>query len=84
MLSAKVPARDRWSKRALPWPGAAGIALTKLLYARINGLMDASVFGIALYDESEETLDYALFIEESQSIKPLVQSVDSVDCSRNY
>ncbi len=53
--------------------------LTELLYERVNGLMDASVFGIALYDESEKTLDYALFIEESQHITPFVRSIENTD-----
>lgn len=53
--------------------------LTELLYERVNGLMDASVFGIALHDESERTLDFALFIEESQHVTPFVRSVDDID-----
>ena len=53
--------------------------LTELLYERVNGLMDASVFGIALYDELERTLDFALFIEESQHVTPFVRSVDNTD-----
>lgn len=50
--------------------------VTNLLYTRINSLMEAAVFGIALYDETKRVLDYALFIEEGQRITPFTRSVD--------
>jgi diguanylate cyclase (GGDEF)-like protein len=53
--------------------------LTELLYARVSELMDASVFGIAIFDQSEQTLEYALYVEEAQRITPFVRSVDSED-----
>ena len=53
--------------------------VTDLLYERVNSLMEASVFGIALYNEQDRTLDYALYIEEAQRITPFVRSVDNQD-----
>lgn len=51
--------------------------LTDTIYRRINQLMDASVFGIAIYDDRARTIDYALIVEEGQRLTPFMRDVDS-------
>ena len=53
--------------------------ITNQVHARLNELMDASVFGIAVLDESGETLDFTLVIERGQRITPFSQSVHSTN-----
>lgn len=51
--------------------------LTETVYRHVNRLMDASVFGIALYEADEEAIDYALFIDKGERIAPFRVSSDS-------
>jgi diguanylate cyclase (GGDEF)-like protein len=52
-----------------------------VIYKNINKLMDASVFGIGLYDESTGIIDYKMYIEKSKKL-PLFQS--SIDNEKSY
>jgi len=49
------------------------------LHDRINELMSADVFGIAVYREEEQLLDFTLVIEDDQRITPFTVPVSSED-----
>lgn len=38
------------------------------IYEEVNGLMGAQIFGIALYKEEKDTLDFSLFIENDKRV----------------
>lgn len=47
------------------------------MYQRVNRILDARVFSIALYDESSHTLDYRLIMEQGKRVAP-----QRVDCTQ--
>jgi diguanylate cyclase (GGDEF)-like protein len=51
--------------------------LTDTVYRHINRLMDATVFGIALYEPEEGTIDYALFLDDGRPLEPVQTRADS-------
>jgi diguanylate cyclase (GGDEF)-like protein len=50
-----------------------------LIYISINNLMDAHVFGIALYNSEDNTIEYKMFIENSKPILVPTVSMKSKD-----
>ncbi len=49
------------------------------LHERLNELMSADVFGIAIYREADDLLDFALVIENDQRLTPFTVPVSSED-----
>lgn len=47
------------------------------LYNHFNQLMDASVFGIGLVDESCQQIDYRMFIESGIRLKPFIMTIEN-------
>ncbi len=46
------------------------------VYENVNQLMDASVFGIGIYNTDNSTIDYQLAIEKGKRFKPYSRSMD--------
>lgn len=46
------------------------------VYENVNELMDASVFGIGIYNASNQTIDYQLAIEKGKRYQPYSRSMD--------
>ncbi|MFW5684711.1 MAG: diguanylate cyclase domain-containing protein, partial [Spirochaetota bacterium] len=53
--------------------------IARRLHDRLNELMRAEVFGVAFYDAAEQSLDYAVVIEDNQRLAPFYVSVAEVD-----
>lgn len=51
--------------------------LTNTVYRHVNRLMEGSVFGIALYEPDDQTIDFAMFVDGGRRIEPVKNSVDS-------
>lgn len=51
--------------------------MLQLLHDRINELMQADVFGIAIHREQERLLEYAFVIEDGQRLTPFSLPIDS-------
>ncbi len=49
------------------------------VYRNINEIIDATVIGIALYDDASGTLDFKLLMEEGEPLDPVQLSVDRTD-----
>lgn len=54
--------------------------LLDVLYKSINSLMDATVFGIAIYDENTKIIDYKMFLDNSKRLYPHKLSIDTKHC----
>jgi diguanylate cyclase (GGDEF)-like protein len=50
--------------------------LSQRLYARINETMPADVFGLASYNQEEETLEFTHVVEQNQRLTPFSVPVD--------
>jgi signal transduction histidine kinase/YesN/AraC family two-component response regulator len=46
------------------------------VYENVNQLMDANIFGIGIYNASQNTIDYQLAIENAKRYKPYSRSMD--------
>ena len=46
------------------------------IYENVNNLMDASVFGIGIYNEAENAIDYRLAIENGKRYQPYSRSME--------
>ncbi|MEO7445468.1 MAG: tetratricopeptide repeat protein, partial [Ferruginibacter sp.] len=49
------------------------------VYENVNQLMDASVFGIGVYNAEESTIDYQLAIDKGNRYKPYSRSMEDKD-----
>ena len=47
------------------------------VYENVNELMDASIFGIGIYNEDEKTIDYRLAIEKGIRYQPYQRTMDN-------
>lgn len=54
------------------------------IYERINELIDANVFAVALYDDEEGKIEFRLTIENGERMDPMVVSVDQEDSFAAY
>lgn len=48
------------------------------IYENMNSLMDATIFGVGLYDEETNIIDYRMFIENSHRIPQFITILDPV------
>lgn len=46
------------------------------IYENMNTLMDATIFGIGLYNEENQIIDYKMFIENSKRIPRFITAID--------
>jgi diguanylate cyclase (GGDEF)-like protein len=54
------------------------------LYRNLNRLLDADIFGIAIFEEAARRLDYRLFIENGERLPPYARNVDEADSFGAY
>ena len=52
-------------------------AVSRVLYERIASLMDAGVFGVALYHEETDRLEYRFFVDEGEEQEPFSLKVNA-------
>lgn len=50
-------------------------SVLNIIYENVNELMDASIFGIGLYNKDIETIDYRLAVENGQYYKPYTRDM---------
>ena len=51
----------------------------KAIYENVNRLMDASVFGVAVYNSEEREIEYKYFREKEREVESWKKSVDAND-----
>ncbi|HTX71524.1 MAG TPA: GGDEF domain-containing protein [Rectinemataceae bacterium] len=52
-------------------------AVSRILYQKIASLMDAGVFGVALYHEESDQLEYRYFVDEGEEMEPFSLKVNA-------
>ncbi len=58
--------------------------ICKAIYENVNRLMDASVFGVAVYNSEEREIEYKYFREKEREVESWKKSVDANDSFAGY